>query len=236
MRNDFSATWYTVFLDPIPGKDSDTEVDFVLRHLPLSDFPLLLDLCCGSGRHAIGLAARGYQIMGIDKNPDAIARAQRSAPKSIHFMVHDMRELDSLSTTFDGVLNLWHSFGYFDDATNRDILRQIHARLRPGGCFILDIYNRESLERFPARRQFVKEGVQVITKYRWSGKRVTCSLTYDGGIGADTFEWRIYTPDEILDLTHELGFRCLIACARFDEQIIPSGEHARMQFVFERKD
>jgi SAM-dependent methyltransferase len=74
-------------------------------------------------------------------------------------MAHDMRDLGAIGETFDGILNLWHSFGYFDDATNQDILRQIHAKLRPGGRFILDIYNRESLERFPARRQFEKEGV-----------------------------------------------------------------------------
>lgn len=236
MRNNFSATWYRVFLDPIPAKDSDTEIAFVLRHLPPTDFVLILDLCCGPGRHATRLATHGYQIIGIDKNPEAIAQAQLNAPRLTHFMVHDMRELDSINATFDGVLNLWHSFGYFDDATNQDILRQIRTRLRPGGRFLLDIYNRESLEHFPARRHFEKEGVRVVAEYHWSEKRVRCSLTYDGGMGADAFEWRIYTPDEIRDLTHALGFRCLVACAGFDEQIIPSAEHARMQFVFERKD
>jgi SAM-dependent methyltransferase len=236
MRNDFSATWYTVFLDPFPGKDSDTEAAFVLRHLPPATFPFLLDLCCGPGRHAGRLATHDYQIIGIDKNADAIAQARLHAPQYTDFLVHDMRELDSLRTTFDGVLNLWHSFGYFDDATNQDILRQIYRTLRPGGRFVLDIYNRECLEHFPARRQFEKEGVQVVTEYHWSGKRVTCSLTYEGENGSDTFEWRIYTPDEIRDITRELGFRCLVACARFDEQLSPSPEQARMQFVFERKE
>ena len=235
MRNDFSATWYTVFLDPIPARDSDTETAFVLRHLPPARFPSLLDLCCGSGRHAVRLATHGYQILGIDNNPHAIAQAQHNAAPHTRFLVHDMRDLGAIGETFDGVLNLWHSFGYFDDATNQDILRQIHAKLRPGGRFILDIYNRESLERFPARRQFEKEGMQVVSEYRWSGKRVACSLTYDGGAEADTFECRIYTPDEIRELTSELGFGCLVACAWFNEQIVPSPEHARMQFVFERE-
>jgi SAM-dependent methyltransferase len=235
MRNDFSATWYTVFLDPIPAKDSETETAFVRRHLPPAGFPSLLDLCCGPGRHALRLASHGYQILGIDKNPHAIAQAQHDAYPGTHFMVHDIRNLGTINGTFDGILNLWHSFGYFDDATNQDVLRHIYTKLRPGGRFILDIYNRECLERFPARRHFEKEGVQVVTEYHWLGKRLTCSLTYNGGTGSDTFEWRIYTPHEIRELTSALGFCCLVACAWFDEQIVPSAEHARMQFVFERR-
>jgi SAM-dependent methyltransferase len=232
--NDFSATWYTVFLDSIPARDSDSETAFILRHLPPAHFPSLLDLCCGSGRHLVRLAAHGYQLLGIDNNPHAIAQAHRTAVPGTRFLVHDMRELDRITPLFDGILNLWHSFGYFDDATNQDILRQIRAKLRPGGRFLLDIYNRESLERFPARRQFEKEGVRVVTEYHWSGKRVRCTLTYDEGAGSDTFEWRIYTPQEIRDLSSEVGLRCLVACAWFNEQLIPSAEHTRMQFVFER--
>ncbi|MFL5807068.1 MAG: class I SAM-dependent methyltransferase [Roseiflexaceae bacterium] len=207
----------------------------MLRHMPPQDYPSLLDLCCGPGRHALRLAAHGYHILGIDKNTQAIAHAQQHAVPHTQFLAHDMRDLHAISATFDGVLNLWHSFGYFDDATNQDILRQIHEKLRPGGRFILDIYNRASLERFPACREFEKEGVWVVTEYRWSGKRVTCTLTYDDGPLHDTFEWRIYTPEEIRELTAALGFRCLVACAWFNEQLAPSAEHARMQFLLERQ-
>jgi SAM-dependent methyltransferase len=234
LRNDFSAMWYSVFLDPIPAQDSEAETAFVLRHLPPQEYPSLLDLCCGPGRHALRLAAHGYDILGIDKNTQAIAQAQQHAVLHTRFLAHDMRDLHTIGATFDGVLNLWHSFGYFDDATNQDILRQIHGKLRPGGRLILDIYNRASLERFPARRQFEKEGVQIVAEYSWSGKRATCTLTYDGALH-DTFEWRIYTPDEIHELAATLGFRCLVACAWFNEQLAPSAEHARMQFVLERE-
>lgn len=235
MRNDFSATWYTIFLDPIPTQDSDTETAFVLRHLPQRHFPFLLDLCCGPGRHALRLASHGYHILGVDKNRQAIAQAQQRAVAHTRFLIQDMRNLATIGETFDGVLNLWHSFGYFDDATNQDILLQIHRKLRPGGRLILDIYNHEALERFPARREFEKEGVQVFTEYHWIGKRLTCSLSYNGSVAADTFEWRIYTPSEIRDLASAVGFRCLVACAWFDEQVAPSPEHARMQFVFEHE-
>ncbi|HEX5689506.1 MAG TPA: class I SAM-dependent methyltransferase, partial [Roseiflexaceae bacterium] len=205
MQNEFSDTWFALFLDPIPAKDSDTETAFVLRHLPPGSFRSLLDLCCGPGRHAKRLAALGYYVLGVDNNAGAIARAERSAAPHTRFLVHDMRDIGALDLTFDGVVNLWHSFGYFDDTTNADILRQIRDKLRPGGRFVLDIYNRDCLERLPQRRQFEKDGVHVVTEYQWSGKRVTCSLTYDHGAGSDRFEWRIYTPDEIREIAGAAG-------------------------------
>ena len=75
--------------------------------------------------------------------------------------------------------------------------------------------------------------MRVTSHDRWQGKRLTCTLSYDGRSG-DVFEWRIYTPDEIEELAARLGFRCVVACAWFDEQIAPSADHARMQFVLER--
>ena len=234
MHNEFSDTWFSLFLDPIPAKDSDAETAFVLRHLPPPAFRSLLDVCCGSGRHATRLAAQGYYVLGIDKNPGAIAHAQHAAATNTRFLVHDMREIGALDLCFDGVLNLWHSFGYFDDATNADVLRQVHDTLRPGGRFVLDIYNRECMERLPERREFEKDGVHVVSEYRWSGKRVTCSLIYNHGAGSDTFDWRIYTPAEIRAIAGQVGLRCRLACAWFNEQIAPSAEHARMQLVFER--
>ncbi len=131
--NEFSPTWYSVFLDTMPASASEAETAFVARHLPPRQFPRLLDLCCGSGRHAARFAAQGYRVLGVDRNVAAIRRAEELQLPGCTFAVHDMRELASLSACFDGVVNLWHSFGYFDDATNADIVRQLHHTLRPGG-------------------------------------------------------------------------------------------------------
>lgn len=234
MRNEFSPTWYTLFLETMPVSASEAETAFVVRHLPPAQFRLLLDLCCGSGRHAARFAAQGYQLLGIDQNAAAIATAQQLALSGCRFAVHDMRHIAALPETFDGVVNLWQSFGYFDDTTNADILCQIHDKLRPGGRFVLDIYNRDALQRAPATQHFEKEGIPVTSSYTWAGKRLMCSLSYDDDSTGDTFEWRLYTPDEIQALAARLGFRCIAACAWFDEHLAPSADHTRMQFVFER--
>lgn len=52
----------------------------------------------------------------------------------------------------------------------------------------------------------------------------------DGG----GFEWRLYSPNELIDLSKSAGFRVLLSCAWFDESMLPAAEYAQMQFVLER--
>ncbi len=68
MDNAFSPTWFSIFLDTMASATTEAEVAFVVRHLPPDRFPRLLDLCCGSGRHALPLHAHGYDVLGVDKN------------------------------------------------------------------------------------------------------------------------------------------------------------------------
>jgi cyclopropane fatty-acyl-phospholipid synthase-like methyltransferase len=73
MSGSFSQTWYATFLDSIPAEITTAELDFVERWLPVERFPSLLDLCCGSGRHATPLARR------YDRRVDHDARRCRAA-------------------------------------------------------------------------------------------------------------------------------------------------------------
>lgn len=233
MGNSYSGDWYDTFLDTIPAASTDAEVTFIQRHLPPPKFPYLLDLCCGPARHAALLVARGYRILGLDANEQAIRQASVACPEG-RFEAGDMRALASLGETFDGVLNLWHSFGYFDDETNRDVLRQVRDVLRPGGRAIFDIYNRDHFAQRPLVETAERGGRAIRTTRSWHGPRHRVVLQYDGQSG-DTFEWRLYTPAEFEEVCRSVGLHSLHSCAWFDESITPSPEHARMQFVLERR-
>jgi SAM-dependent methyltransferase len=214
-------------------ENSEAEVALIERQLPLAEFSSLLDVCCGPGRHARLLAARGCRVLGVDANPGAIARAGREAPAGASFRVLDMRALDSLTERFDGVTNLWHSFGYFDDATNQDVLRRMGVRLHPGGRIVIDLYNRDHLATLPLLEEYERGGKRVQSTRSWVGPRHKVELAYEGG-GRDEFEWRLYTPSEFGALAAAAVLRVRLACAWFRESLSPSAEHARMQFVLER--
>lgn len=231
--NEFSAEWYRIFLDPIGAELTAVEVEFIARQLPPAEFPRLLDVACGPGRHAAALVSRGYRVLGVDVNPDAVARARIAVPRGAEFRTLDMRELGSLAERFDGVTNLWHSFGYFDDAANERVLQEMRERLRPGGRLLLDVYNRAHFARMPREETSERNGERITTTRTWSAERMRVELRYASG-GGSTFEWRLYTPDELARTLESLGFRVRIACAWFREGLPPSAEHARMQFVAER--
>ncbi len=232
-RNQFSSEWYRIFLDPIARESTEAEVAFLERQLPPGEFPELLDVCCGPGRHASVLAARGYRVIGVDANGEAIARARSHGIPGASFRILDLRELDSLGDRFDAVTNLWHSFSYFDDVANQDVLRQMGARLRPGGRLVIDVYNRDHIATLPLVETYERNGTRVRSTRAWLGARHRVTLEYGGG-GRDELEWRLYTPAELAELAAAAGLRVRLACAWFRESLTPGAEHARMQFVLEK--
>jgi len=236
LTNAYSPTWFELFLGSIQPVQTEAEVAFLARHLPLPDYRDVLDLCCGWGRHALLLAERGYRVTGVDRDPVAIAEARRrAADLAVTYVVHDMRRLAEQIWSFAAVINLWQSFGYFDEATNRRVLRQINRMLRPRGRLILDLYHRGFFERHQETRTFERGDLIVTERKSMRGNRLTVRLGYWPGHGMDTFEWQLYAPEELRALAEQNGFRHLLTCARFDECSAASPDEPRMQLVLEKR-
>ncbi|HEY1387940.1 MAG TPA: class I SAM-dependent methyltransferase [Ktedonobacterales bacterium] len=238
--NAYSSLWFHLFLPLQTDESTDKDVAFLARQLPLPRYGRLLDLCCGYGRHAVRLAARGYRVTGLDRDPEAIAEAERrtrAADQQVTYLVGDMREVGALPGTFDGVINMWQSLAFFDEATNADVLRQVRSKLTPGGRFIVDIYNRDFFERNQGQGSQEIDGTRVETDGYMEGNRWHSVLTYrdvDGAIiGGDHMDWQMFTPDEFIALAAECGFASRLACAWADENIPPSPDVARMQVILE---
>jgi SAM-dependent methyltransferase len=231
--NEYSPTWYELFLQPIAPEQTEREAAFVAHWLPQPAYSAVLDLCCGQGRHARALAGRGYHVTGVDANAAALAAARRLSDDTITYLQHDMRRLDALPGTFDAIICLWQSFGYFDAATNTDILRQIGRKLRPGGRLLLDIYHRGFFERNQGTRHFERDGRAISETKRMDGDRLTVILDYGADLPPDSYAWQLFSPDAIADLARQHGFALLLACANFDPAAPASADLARMQLVFD---
>src|SRR5439155_22236394 len=104
------------------------------------------------------------------------------------FAERDMRDLDRLNDSFDAVICMWQSFGYFDAATNASVLAQMSTRLRPGGRLVLDVYHRGFFEARQGVRTFQSNGIEVTETKRMTGDRLHVSLEYATG-ERDEFEW-----------------------------------------------
>jgi cyclopropane fatty-acyl-phospholipid synthase-like methyltransferase len=124
------------------------EVAFLVQQLAIDSSVHVLDLACGSGRHALGVARHAGQVTGVDFTDNYIALARRSAEQlglaSVRFEVADMREL-AAHGEYDVAYNYFTAWGYHDHATNLDVLRRVFEALRPGGRFLIEILSRERL-------------------------------------------------------------------------------------------
>lgn len=214
MGNDYSRLWFELFLQTRPY--TQQEIDFIVEQFPNPPYRRVLDLCCGEGRHANILAEIGYQMVGVDLDGAALAIAESKSNGLVTYIEKDMREIAKLPGQFDAILSMWQSFGYFDEVTNRDILRQISGKLRPGGRFILDIYNRVYWAAHGGKREFEKKGVRVTVENQLTGSRLRSSLSYGRGLGGDVFEWETFTLDEIKTLAWGCGLAMILSCTECD--------------------
>ena len=72
----------------------------------------LLDVACGTGRHALAFAELGYEVTATDINDELLAVGRAAAGDRVRFVLGDMRELDVAGRPFDVVTCLFDSIGY----------------------------------------------------------------------------------------------------------------------------
>lgn len=114
--------------------------------LPVERDPRVLDLCCGSGQLAATLAARGWDVVGLDASAGLLDRARAGAPRA-RFVRADARDLTAPEvvratgeTPFDVVVSAFDSLNHLLDPVDlAAVFRGIHARLRPGGALLFDL-------------------------------------------------------------------------------------------------
>jgi len=128
----------------------------LVRELELGPSARVLDVGCGPGRHAIELARRGFEVVGVDLSPSLIEAARERAGAAgveVSFEVMDAREIPPTGD-FDAAYCVCEgAFGLLeDDLENQRILHAIRGALHEGGRFFLTTL---SLLRM------LKQGVQI---------------------------------------------------------------------------
>lgn len=147
-------------------EQADREVAKMAAWLDLPNRAKVLDIGCGMGRHAVALAACGYQVTGVDLSDTLLAEAKENDDeKEIEWMHGDMRSLPFEDGSFDATLNLFTSFGYFSaESDNIAVMRQIRRVLKPNGLFLIDFLNPDYIVQhlIPYSERFEPEhGVHI---------------------------------------------------------------------------
>lgn len=222
MRKKTRPWWEELFNDDFirtMAKVSDPqirgEVTFIEESLGCEPGAMVLDLACGTGRHAVELAARGYQVVGFDLSLAMLARASDEAQdrkQKINFVQGDMREM-TFEETFDGVYAWNTSFGFFDEQQNNTVIARVHKALKKGGQLLLDVVNRDFIIRqAPSLAWFEGDGCicmdEMTIDFITSRMKVKRTLMMDDGRTKEIeYSIRIYSLHELGKLLHENGFR-----------------------------
>jgi ubiquinone/menaquinone biosynthesis C-methylase UbiE len=136
------------------------EADFIQAQLELTSTSHVLDLACGSGRHALALSSRVAHITGVDLTPAFLNAASSAAAEqgaaNVEFLHGDMRALDHREQ-FDAAYNYFTAWGYYSDTENFDVLARVQRALKPEGRFLLEIINRDTLMRHYSPRDYSRK-------------------------------------------------------------------------------
>jgi SAM-dependent methyltransferase len=192
-----------------------TEVDFIEESLGLAKEAFVLDMACGTGRHAIEMTRRGYQVVGFDLSLAMLARAADEAQEreqKLNFVQGDMREM-TFGETFDGVYAWNTSFGFFEEEKNSAVIANVHRALKPGGLLLLDVANRDFVVRqSPSLAWFEGDGCVCMDEMHvdWITSRMRVKRTMmldDGRTKEIEYSIRIYALHELGKILHDQGFR-----------------------------
>lgn len=143
----FNSPYYHILYQHRNPEEAEHFVENLLNYLQAPPDARFLDLACGAGRHARFIHQHGYRTTGADISPLNISLAGEFAQSGLDFFVHDMRE-PLCEDCFDYVLNLFTSFGYFEDETDQlKTIQSIAKSLKANGILVLDFMNTPKIIR-----------------------------------------------------------------------------------------
>jgi len=145
----------TYLLSELPSEEATIEeVKFITDTLRLESGMTLLDLCCGQGRHAFLLAELGCFVIGVDSSLFLLSEpSKRQQPANLKFLAGDMRAIPFYNGC-DAVINVYTSFGFFNDTDNAKVLSEVAGTLKPGGKFFLEYWNPYSATQLDGIRNW----------------------------------------------------------------------------------
>ncbi len=195
------------------------ECDFIEKEINFDKTLKIIDIGCGTGRHSIELAKRGYQVTGIDLSSTLLERAKEKAKAEnlhIDFQKHDARKLP-FKNEFDLAIMICEgAFPLMEtDEMNYKILKNAYNALKSKGKIIFTTLNGlfpifNSIEKFCAEAagegnaEYRSSTFDLMTFRDFS---ITTVKDDSGNIKELKCNERYYIPSEITWLLKALGFK-----------------------------
>jgi SAM-dependent methyltransferase len=156
------ARHYDVLYADKPYQQEARFVDALIRDAGVAG-GRLLDVACGTGRHAAEFASLGWSVTGVDLSEALLELARANAP-SAHFVCQDMRELDVDGGVFDAITCLFDAIGYaIDDEGVVATLTRLAGHLASSGALVVEFLHGPALIRNAAPLRVRRVGLPSLS-------------------------------------------------------------------------
>lgn len=229
---------YAEYYDLIyQDKDYEAECDFleeIFRKYSINPVKTILDAGCGSGRHTVPMAKRGYDMEGFDLSEVMLKRAKKYA-KNENITNLDLHVMDlcnfQINKKFDTCICMFAVMGYL--TKTHDILKtlsNIRKHLKDNSLFTFDFWNGLAVLRIlPSDRAKIMEDgrrrVIRIVEPELDALNHICKVHYRLVIiendrivdeVEETHVVRFYFPQEMTHYLEDAGFEVLKVCPFLD--------------------
>lgn len=239
----FTADYWAYAVAEYDPARTASEVDYLAGVLD-ADAPgrRVLELCCGMGRHSIGLARRGFEMVGVDVSQYSLTRADaaaRDAEVKVTWHRADLLapwEWAAGTDPFDAVICV-QGFGWGEDADQLRVLQRARAVLRPGGVMVLDHSNISAILRMYRSEDAGEVNghwIHFLRRYDATTGRSSGEVRVrrpDGTNGVIEDDVRMYQPPEVRALLERAGFEVSRVDANFVAGAAVDMDTRYVQFV-----
>ncbi len=220
---------------------------FVFDSFARTQVRVILDVCCGTGRHHIPLTQEGYDVTGLDASQNMLSVLKRKAKEANvkpRILRQDMRDMD-FASGFDAIICMNTAFLYLlKDEDILQVLNAFHKALKPGGAAIIDIMNFLSLLgrcKEDIVRIYSKDGVKIERAVKHSIEDVPAIWNHhEFGIIEDSGEtityreihrFRMLNYNEMCRFLNEAGFHEIRCFGEFVAREEAKTNSKRLTFV-----
>ena len=199
----------------IPPAVTLAEVDFLEKTLVAPAGGCLLDFPCGSGRHSIELARRGYRVTGVDMSAESVVQARERAEQAqvpLELRSGDMRSPQLPAQSFDGAFCFGNSLPYLDRTGVATFFGAMQRAIRPGGKLVIDTgCAAESILPALQRQRWHRFGDIVVlsaASYAAEESRLDIDYTFirDGVTETRPASSYVFTVAELKKMLGDAGF------------------------------
>ena len=216
INNSFFDGYYKdIWKAIIPGQLTDRELQFMMDYFKLQPGDEVLDMMCGYGRHALGLAANGIQVTAVDNLADYISELKEKAAVAnlpVTALLRDVLEYRP-EGRYDLVICMGNSLNFFDSKDTGALLTNWAGAMKPGACLLINSWSLAEtvIPQFAEKSTASHGGIDIVSssKYLFYPTRIETETEMKGPDGQPELRIAvdyIYSVNEIASLLDANGF------------------------------